>query len=268
VAVGLFWGSGRVPWAYLVLAIAALAFFNLGKTTMRERYWNEDKSATVAVNIPLRQLPAVYAEWTQASLDAMSENDEADRKTNNPLDAPTKRNQTLLDRIGNLQNLLFVIDAMETEHIGPLHGETYWLIPPLLVPRIFWANKPRSHEGQVRLNTYFGRQPDLESTYNTYIAWGLLPEAYGNFGPVWGALLLGAFMGILFAWIEKYTAHKLLISCEGFVCLSLLMNLLNSFEMVASVLVTSVFQSLIIVIAASLPFTRRMRNPTPEEAED
>jgi len=265
VAVGLFWGSGRVPWTFLGVAIAGLAFFNLGKTTMRERYWNEDKSATVAVNIPLGKVAAIYAEWWQASLDALSENDAANRPTPNPLDAPTKKNQTLLDRIGNLENLLFIIDVMDTEHIQPLYGETYRLIPPLLVPRVFWPNKPRTHEGQVRLNTYFGRQPDLESTYTTYIAWGLLPEAYGNFGPILGSVYLGVFLGALFAWIEKYTARKLLISCEGFVCLSLLMNLLNSFEMVASVLVTSVFQSLIIVIAATLPFVRRMPNPVPEE---
>jgi hypothetical protein len=35
------------------------------------------------------------------------------------------------------------------------------------------------------------------------------------------------------------------------------MNLVNSFEMVASVLVTSTFQSLIVVIGASAPFVHR-----------
>jgi hypothetical protein len=44
---------------------------------------------------------------------------------------------------------------------------------------------------------------------------------------------------------------------EGFLSLSLLMNLMNSFEMVASVLVTSIFQSFVIVVAASAPFVRR-----------
>jgi len=264
VAVGLFWGSGRVPWRFLALALSGLAFFNVGKTTMRARYWGPEESATV--NISLGQMPGVYAEWCDASVDALLENRRDAKATAAHPDLHAVKNQTLLDRIDNLENLLFVIDAMETERVTPLRGATYWLIPPLLVPRIFWPDKPRSHEGQVLLNVHFGRQ-DLNSTFTTYIAWGLLPEAYGNFGPVTGAVGLGVFLGFLFAWIEKYTARKLLISCEGFVCLSLLMNLINSFEMVASVLVTSVFQSLVIVVAASLPFVRRVRNPHPDEVE-
>jgi hypothetical protein len=39
---------------------------------------------------------------------------------------------------------------------------------------------------------------------------------------------------------------------------------MNSFEMVASVLVTSTFQSMVIVLAASAPFVRRIQNPRPD----
>jgi hypothetical protein len=108
----------------------------------------------------------------------------------------------------------------------------------------------------VLLNVHFGRQ-DLNSTFATYIAWGLLPEAYGNFGTVMGSVVLGLFLGIAFAWIENYTSRKLVMSTEGFLSLSLLMNILNSFEMVASVLVTATFQSFMIVIVACAPFVRR-----------
>jgi hypothetical protein len=254
VAIGLFWGSGRFPWTYVIVALCALSFLNVGKTTMRDRYWgNEDKPA---VAITFDRLPSVYSEWAVASYDAIVENNAAPAQGIDAGRNPTKKNQTLLDRIDNLQNLLFVIDAIDSNHVKPLHGETYALIPPLLVPRVFWPNKPRTHEGQIRLNVHFGRQ-DLDATQVTYIAWGLLPEAYGNFGPIAGSLALGIFLGVAFAWIENLTARKLVVSTEGFLALCLLLSLMNSFEMVASVFVTSTFQSMVIVIAASYPFVHR-----------
>jgi hypothetical protein len=141
-------------------------------------------------------------------------------------------------------------------HVSLLHGATYELIPPLLVPRILNPDKPRSHQGQVLLNVHFGRQ-DLNSTFDTYIAWGLLPEAYGNFGEYAGSLCIGIFLGVCFAWVEMFTARKLVISMEGFLSLSLMLNLMNSFEMVSSVFVTSTFQSFLIIVVVCLPFVRR-----------
>ncbi len=261
VAIGFFWSSDRVPWKYLTVAMLSLSFLNTGKTTMRTRYWgNEDAPV---IHRTFAQLPACYVEWISVSYNAIIENDTANTLSENDNTLQANKNQTLLDRIDNLQNLLFVIDAIETDHIKPLEGKTYLLIPPLLVPRVLWPDKPRSHEGQILLNVHFGRQ-DLESTLTTYIAWGLLPEAYGNFGPIMGSACLGVFLGFLFAWIENITARKLLVSMEGFLSLSLLMNLMNSFEMVASVLVTSTFQSFVVIVAASLPFVHRTVAPRPE----
>jgi hypothetical protein len=264
VAIGLFWSSERVPWRYLTVAMLALSFLNTGKYTMRERYWETADSP--ATHRSLEQLPACYAEWAQVSYDAILENKTEQTQAANEKRVQANKNQTLLDRVDNLQNLLFVIDAIETNHIKPLEGKTYWVIPPLLVPRLLWPDKPRTHEGQILLNVHFGRQ-DLESTFKTYIAWGLLPEAYGNFGPIAGSVCLGIFLGVLFAWIENFTARKLLVSTEGFLSLSLLMNLMNSFEMVASVLVTSTFQSFVVIVAASMPFVHRTvaRRPSPED---
>lgn len=260
VAIGFFWSRGRLPWRYLAIALLSLSFLNLGKATMRARYWGNADTPGAARTFG--QLPACYAEWIEVSYHALLENSSTRDKASDAPEVQANKNQTLLDRIDNLQNLLFVIDAIDTDHIKPLDGKTYALIPPLLVPRVLWPDKPRSHEGQILLNVHFGRQ-DLESTLTTYIAWGLLPEAYGNFGAVTGSLGLGIFLGLLFAWIENLTARKLLVSMEGFLCLSLLINLVNSFEMVASVLVTSIFQSFVVILAASLPFVHREAKPRP-----
>jgi len=254
IAIGFFWSNGRVPWPYLIVSMLSLSFLNSGKTTMRLRHWRTDDPP--APEYSFGRLPAIYAEWIRVSYDAIVEDRPAQGSGPGDSTSQDNKNQTLLDRIDNLQNMLFVIDATKTEHVGLLHGATYSLIPPLLVPRILWPDKPRSHEGQVILNVHFGRQ-DLNSTFATYIAWGLLAEAYGNFGPVLGSVSIGVFLGVLFAWVENLTARKLVISMEGFLSISLLMNLMNSFEMVASVLVTSIFQSFVIVVAASVPFVRR-----------
>jgi hypothetical protein len=254
VAIGLFWSQGKVPWRYLTVTLLALSFLNTGKTPMREKYWANDYSP--GASFTLAQLPACYMEWAETSYNAILENRATKQSASGNSGEQANKNQTLLDRVDNLQNLLFVIDAVKTYNIAPLGGATYLLIPPLLVPRILWPDKPRTHEGQVLLNVHFGRQ-DLDSTFTTYVAWGLLPEAYGNFGPIAGSLFLGFSLGFFFAWVENISAKKLVVSMEGFLLISFLMSLMNSFEMVASILVTSTFQSMVVIVLACAPFVRR-----------
>ena len=258
--IGLFWGSGKVPWRFVIVTFTILSFLNVGKFVMRERYWGEN-GVDRAPQFSLTEMPAHYSEWITSSFDVLTQSAPEKARANfngfgqTPDTAPTK--QTLLERINNLQNLLYVIDVMESRHIKPLDGATYTLIPPLLVPRILWPNKPRTHEGQILLNVHFGRQ-DLNSTFETYIAWGLLPEAYGNFGPRVGGIVLGAFLGFSFAWLERFLARKLLLSMEGFLAFTVFLGMANSYEMVASVLVTSVFQACIPIVLASAPFVERI----------
>jgi len=106
------------------------------------------------------------------------------------------------------------------------------------------------------LNVHFGRQVS-EQTFTTYVAWGLLAEAYGNFGPIKGVLFLGLFLGIVFAWAENFTTRKPLLSTEGFLAFAVFLGLANSYEMAASVMITSIFQSLVPVAVACVPFVRQ-----------
>jgi hypothetical protein len=259
VVIGLFWSSGRIPWKLLIVLGALFSFLNIGKDAMRDRYWRINGQTNIP-DFALSEMPGHYLEWFQASTDAITGSGVVAKKWESEMGeaAAAKENQTLLSRVNNLQNLLYVIDAETVQHIEPLHGGTYSVIPLLLVPRILLNNKPRSHEGQIMLNVHFQRQ-DLNSTYDTYIAWGLLPEAYGNFGPLTGAVVLGVTMGLLFAFLEKWTAKKLVVSMEGFIGFTIFLGIANSYEMVASVLVTSIFQALVPVAAAMLPFSRRTR---------
>lgn len=261
-AIGLFWGSGKIPWRFIAVVTVVLSFLNLGKFEMRDKYWLKD-AGNPTPQFTLGQMPGYYEEWVGASWGLLVGSEKEQRNASAFAELaestdPTKpTGQSLLERINNLQNLLFVIDTMQLNHIAPLGGATYTLIPPLLVPRVLWPEKPRTHEGQVLLNVYFGRQ-DLNATFETYVAWGLLAEAYGNFGPIAGALVLGAFLGFIFAWVEKMVARKLVLSMEGFLAFTLFLGMANSFEMVASVLVTSLFQAFVPIVLACSPFVHRM----------
>jgi hypothetical protein len=255
------WSSGRLPWRFFLLVTAILAFLNAGKFEMRERYWfNEDSPS----NLSLADAPRTYLEWSEASINMLTG---SNLQTPSAL-IPRKQSeeesggQRLISRINNLQNLLYVMDATTTLHISPLGGDTYTIIPKLLIPRILWPEKPRTHEGQVMLNVHFGRQ-DENASQRAYIAWGLLAEAYGNFGAFIGSVVLGAVLGFFCAWVENLTARKLVLSLEGFLSFSLFVGVANSFEMVASVLVTSVFQSFIPIFLACWPFVERQSSKRP-----
>jgi len=267
VWIGLFWGTGRIPWRFTLITLVTISFFNTGKYAMRGRYWETTEEENRAA-FDLFQLPSFYAEWGRASFQTFLANDNATEDVIAGRRAAPKatlgREQSLLDRLNNLQNILYVIHAVQEEDIPTLGGKTYAVIPPLLVPRILWPSKPRTHEGQVMLNVHFGRQLDVESTFKTYVAWGLLAEAYGNFGAIKGTLLLGLVLGLCFAWAENFTALKPLLSTEGFVAFIIFSGLANSYEMVSSVLVTAIFQSVIPVIAATFPFVRRTTITRPE----
>jgi hypothetical protein len=255
VLLGLFWSTGRLPWRYTLVVLLLLGFFSAGKYTMRERYWHADADGESPIaTFTLAEMPDTYSEWIEASVAELT-------SASGPHSARNARaeevsNRGMLGRINNLQNLLFVIHAMQTRHIPPVYGETYALVPEVLIPRILWPGKPRSHIAQEILNVHFDRQ-DLISTYSTYIAWGLLPEAYGNFGPITGALALGVALGVIFAWVENFTAQKLVISLEGFLAFALMLAMINSFEMVSTVLVPSIEESLAPIGLATLPFVSR-----------
>lgn len=256
VVIGLFWGSGRIPRGFLLVCALSLSFLNIGKFEMRERYWGG--SGQVSTNVTLSQLPSYYLEWIGCSADILTGRDDSS-------DAQKKtEGQTMLARMDNMQNLLYVADKIRNEHIPDLGGETYAIIPPLLIPRILWPEKPRTHEGQILLNVHFERQSRADS-FGTYVAWGLLPEAYGNFGAVWGAAILGLFLGLAFAWIENATAAKPLLSLEGLVTFAVLIGFAASYEMVASVLVTSLFQSVTTIALACYPFVQKMTVIRPSD---
>ncbi len=234
--VGLALGRGRIPWKFLAVSFCIVGFLNQGKFVMRDRYWNETSNMT---STTLLMLPQFYGEWTAASSELLFSGETSQE---------TDDGQSILERVDSFQNMTFVVESIVQRKIRTLNGETYTLIPPLFIPRIFWPDKPRVHEGQILLNLHFGRQGSVEQTEKTYIAWGLLPEAIGNFGLWLGPIVMGVLFGVVMGWLEGVSRRKRLFSIEGMMLATLLLLMVTSYEMVASVLLTAVFQSMIAVI--------------------
>ena len=238
--LGLALGSRKIPWMVLVIVIGLLTFLSAGKFTLREKYWKESNTTGVT----LTGLPALYAEWSRASMVALQGKE--DQATLTAREVAKSDSGSFGQRINNFVNMAFVVRALENQRISPLYGATYAVIPPLFIPRILWPTKPRAHAGQILLNVHFERQREVD-TERTFIAWGLLSEAVGNFGVWGGAAFLGIVLGYLLGYLETWSRLKELFSVEGLILMGLWLKLMVSYEMVSSVFLTSTFQMLVVI---------------------
>ena len=130
-----------------------------------------------------------------------------------------------------------------------LYGETYGYVLPQLIPRFLWPDKPRSHIATFQLSIYYGLQ-DEDATNNTTIAFGMLAEAYANFGMI-GTGMLGLFWGTILKKLQVLSFHSPMFSQAG-----LMMILLTAWafaiELTMAVWISSFSQALIIVLGVPL----------------
>ena len=233
--VGYFFGSRRIPYIALAVALPILAALNIGKYDLRKTYWTPELQYQPSLN----ELPAFYAEWFRAGLRPKVQTD-------------TKAGKLLLERNSLLQILCLVIDR--TPDFQPyLYGQTYKQIPGQFVPRLFWPEKPRGHISTYTLSIYYGLQSE-EATHETTIAFGFLPEAYANFG-IWGALGLGVVFGVCFRKITRWSVRSPIFSYAG-----LMLILLSAWsfqtELTLSGWLASLFQGSVSIFAFAFVFRR------------
>lgn len=237
IAAGLYLGSGRIPWKYIVSVLIVVSFFNYAKHEIRKKYWGR-----VVGSVQLERMPELFTEWSYLTAGKLFGEETFERG---------QGKQGLLERVSTFQMLLYVQRMVKVHQVAPLYGATYTMIPKLLVPRILWPEKPRTHEGQVLLNTHFRLQSESD-TWITYIAWGLIAESYGNFGTLLGPVFLGLVIGGVMTSIEVWSGHYPLLSIRGAMATALLLQILTSYEMTAAIFITSSAQLLVIIGAASV----------------
>ena len=232
VLLGLWLGRPRRALPVTLVALVLVGVLQQGKAVVRERYWENGTGGKALAGVNPTQLAA---EWIDASLNAA------------PTEGSGIKKKGLADRVSNLYNLFYVVDKLEAG-TPPMDGGSLAVIPQVLVPRVFNPDKVRGQEGQVLLNLHFGRQQTREQTEVTYIAWGFLPEAVGNFGSFFGPLVYGVVVGVLLRISENVGRLQPLLSVSGLLSLAVTVVWLTSYEAVASTFVGSIAQIVIFLL--------------------
>jgi hypothetical protein len=228
----------RIPFVPLACFFVVLTVLHNGKAPMREKYWVVD-----AKPVALTDFPAYFSEWVEYGLQPISGNN------------PTLKRRDLLERASLLHMLCLIIDTTERGQPN-LEGETYGYVLPMLVPRIFWPEKPSGQITAKRLGIYY-RLQDESSTKTTSIGFGLLAEAYANFSML-GLASLGLLIGTLGKVITTWTSQSPLLSNGGLIMI-LLMAWSLQIELPMSGWVSSFFQASVCVLG--VPYViRRLFN--------
>jgi hypothetical protein len=229
---GYVCGSRRLPVVICVVAMLVLGILHNGKFVMRAKYWEGADSPT-ARNDQFTDLPAFYLEWFTYGLQVRDDNDDE-----------SKTKHKLLERT-SLFHMMCLVVSLSPDKLPYLEGETYRDIPGQFVPRFFWPDKPLGHVSTYRLSVYYGLQRE-EDTAKTTIGFGILPEAYANFG-FFGLALVGALVGFCQKLIRGWSAESPILSYPGIITV-LLMSWSFQTEHTMSIWLSSLYQACIAVL--------------------
>ncbi|MDB6171243.1 MAG: hypothetical protein JWL59_554 [Chthoniobacteraceae bacterium] len=225
--LGFTMEAHRFPILSAVLCLAFISFLHLGKSEVRERYWQEGTNFSERGVDPIE----LYSFWA-----ASSSRHFFDKKHE------SEERASFLQRASLIQMLSLVVD--ESPGRRPfLGGETYLQIPKLLVPRLFWPNKPRGSLPTETLGIYYGIQT-LESVEITAIGLGAIAEAWANFGWL-GVVLVGVFLGFVFA-VPGTLSRRLETDKLGYVLAVVFLSYSLDLENALGTFVVSAFQTLFV----------------------
>ncbi len=223
-------GGRRIPWIAVAVTFVVFAVLHTGKTKMRSKYWDLHYPPPTG----LTDLPAYYSEWVAFGLE--------------PTDGGKTVSQKMLERTSLMHILCLIADCTPARQ-DYLYGKTYAYVLPQLIPRAFWADKPKAHIATYTLSIYYGLQME-EDTATTSIAFGLVAEAYANFGLL-GAVALGAFWGF---WLKKLQIWSTFSPIFSFAGLFMVLLTAWSFasELTMASWVSSLEQAVLVVLGVPM----------------
>ena len=247
--LGYVSASGKVPWISMIIAVLVASFLHAGKGDMRQRYWEEEDVTAIQP----WDYPMFLATWVSSSADALFGNIPDD----------DEQGQSIVERSSLMQLLLFEQDVADA-NFPFLWGETYLGIPELLIPRILYPTKPEAHFGTHLLNVHYGFQTREESEHTT-VGFGLLNEAYANFG-LMGMAALAVVLGAFYGLVESLALSVPLLSLRGLFVV-VVASYAFQVEYAAGVWVSALFQSTIALLAFSF-LLMKVRPLTTGNIED
>ena len=233
----------RIPWFIAGLVVIAVTVLHAGKGEMRDKYW--ESGTTYGGVSSMTQLPGFMAEWVAAGMNAIATGSYA---------------QSAIERTSLLQMVLRV-QSESPIRIDYLGGETYALLPAIVIPRFIDSDKPVSQAGMNMLNVRYGILTN-EETSSTAIGWGLVAEAFANFGYM-GVIGMGLLFGTLCGRLESWSRSAALISLPTLVSIAVTMVLINveaDFIQVCLTLLQS-FAAVLVFLTAFRSFVVR-RSPS------
>jgi hypothetical protein len=171
----------------------------------------------------------------------------------------------VLERATLLQAVVLVQE--ESPQVVPfLEGETYALLPSMVIPRFIESEKIVSQAGLNLLSVRYGLQT-VEATETTTIAWGLIAEAWANFGFI-AVPVVGALLGLICGAITLFSSGVPPISVRMFAAIAAMAALLDVEADLSYVLVT-MFQSVgvVFLVGGAFAVVRRMLGHAPRPSE-
>lgn len=226
----------RIPWVVLGISLPALALLHAGKPDMRRIYWEEKTPMPT-----LMELPAFFSEWVGYGLGAGKASEESEEVRS-----------SLFERASLIQMLCLSVD--QVPEVKPyLHGQSYVDIPALIIPRFMWPDKPSSLMANIRLGMHFGLV-DPDSPFKVSIAFGMISEAYLNFGFI-GPPLLGLITGLFFKRVALLARNVPQLSALGLLTILLTAWSFQA-EFVLATWLSSIFQAAVICIGLPLAYRK------------
>jgi hypothetical protein len=249
--LGYVLASKRMPWVVLGVAFAAMSVLNAGKHAVRDAYWSPDSQ--VVQDASVMGVPGMMANWLVHGVSHSLS-----------LESPSRvsKDVGILERT-SLLHMVLAVQVATPSVIPYLNGETYALLPAMMVPRFI---DPRKIESQAALNLLsvrYGREAE-DTSYKTTIGWGVVSEAYANFGN-FGVLAMGLLFGALCGALTRLSARASAVSVVTLVAIGCTLTLCN-LEMDFASLFMSLMQTVMgIFLFALLPRSVKTR-PAPNVA--
>jgi hypothetical protein len=228
VLVGYFSSSRRVPILAFVIVLPLFVVLHAGKAKMRSIYWGD-----YAKPVTLTDLPSFYVEWFQYGLEAGG-NLGGDEEF---------KGSSLFERASLIQIVCFTVDVIP-EKMPYLDGQSYSIVPPQVIPRFLWPNKPSPNESMKILAVHLGLLT-AEQAETTSIGFGLIAEAFANAGFL-SVLLLGFSLGWAMRHIALGTATCGTLSAGGIFRILCIAWCLSS-EVTLAVWLSSFYQACIAI---------------------
>jgi hypothetical protein len=243
-------GGRKLPLIAVMIGLVALLPLHYGKHEMRHKYWSGNSSHYVQP----WEYPVWFQEWSGYAVENLNPKP-------NRYEPKKEKKESFIERSSVIHMLMMAQEKIPAQYTY-VGGATYAIIPLLFVPRALLPNKIRSHEGTHMLNIHIHRQT-YQDTLKTTIAWGLLPEAYANFGLV-GCAAIGAILGAFYGAVTRLAIGTPAFSARTMFCVLVLSLALASTEWTAGVYAATLFQSSVPILGIRTAFMKLQR-PSPEK---